>query len=137
MKRRLVLLAAAALAGCGGPSITAARVDAAVGPEFAALYARQQQLLGHPAPSPPRASASCTRADEAVAPTGAGDDWVCQVVLLTGGPAAAYTYELTVKANGCFVADGPPALVGGRTLSTPQGSQRVNPIFAFDGCFET
>jgi len=58
-------------------------------------------------------------------------------VEVAGMAGDAYTYELTVKANGCFVADGPPALVGGRTITTPQGSERVNPLFAFDGCFES
>jgi hypothetical protein len=124
-----------AVSGCTS-SVTAAKVDNAIGPEFAALYARQQQLVGRPLATPASASASCSRANQAQRSTGAGDDWVCQLVLIGAGSARAYTYELNVKADGCFVADGPPALVGGLTLSTPKGGERVNPLFAFDGCFE-
>lgn len=140
--RRSVGVAAGALAvtiaatGCA-PHVTEARVEDAIGPAFASLYARQQQLLGKPLAVAPQASASCRRNDSAVASSGAGDDWVCRLLLQVGGPAAAYTYEVNVKADGCYSADGPPGLVGGRTLAVPGGAARVNPLFAFDGCFDT
>jgi hypothetical protein len=126
-----------ALTGCGGPDITAGRVDNAVGPTFAALYQHQQNLLGKPPPAPPEASASCHRSGQGVASTGAGDDWICILLLQVGVPVAQYTYELNVQADGCYTADGPPALVGNKTLRTPTGEARVNPLFAFDGCFDT
>jgi hypothetical protein len=74
--------------------------------------------------------------DKTAANSGAGDDWVCQVQLQLAGPASSFTYEVEVKANGCYVADGPPAVVGGRTILTPQGNYVVNPLFAIDGCFD-
>jgi hypothetical protein len=126
-----------ALAGCGGPDITSGRVDDAMGPTFAHLYQHQQDLLGKAVPATPEASANCHRSGQGAAATGAGDDWICVVLLQVGVPVAQYTYELNVQANGCYTADGPPALVGNKTLTTPAGTKRVNPLFAFDGCFDT
>jgi ABC-2 type transport system permease protein len=143
MKNSLGALAAAtafsilALTGCGGPDVTQNRVEDAVGPAFANLYAHQQVLLGHILPVRPQASATCKRNSTGVANQGAGDDWVCQLLLQLSGPTSLYTYELDVKANGCYVADGPPALIGGRTLTTASGRNVTNPLFAFDGCFDT
>jgi hypothetical protein len=133
--------AAAAIAvgvsGCGS-DITQARVEDAVGPTFAHLYARQQTLLGQGLTLDPQASATCKRNDKSVSNSGAGDDWVCQLLLqVEGRPSSLYTYELNINADGCYEADGPPGLVGGRTLTTPSGQNRVNPLFAFDGCFDT
>ena len=132
-----VIVAALALAACGGPDITAARVDDALGPTFAHLYQHQQDLLGKPVSATPQASASCHRSGQPATATGAGDDWTCVVLLQVGQPVAQYTYELNVQADGCYTADGPPALVGSKTLTTPAGAKRVNPLFAFDGCFDT
>jgi hypothetical protein len=143
MSKRLYAIAAAtafsvlALTGCGGPDVTPNRVEDAVGPAFANLYAHQQTLLGHPMTVRPQASATCQRNSKGTSNQGAGDDWVCQLLLQLSGPSSLYTYELSVKANGCYVADGPPALIGGRTLTTPGGSNVTNPLFAFDGCFDT
>jgi hypothetical protein len=131
------LTAALALAACGGPDITSARVDDAMGPTFAHLYQHQQDLLGKPLSATPQASASCHRSGQSSAATGAGDDWICVVLLQVGLPVGQYTYELNVQADGCYTADGPPALVGNKTLTTPAGTKRVNPLFAFDGCFDT
>lgn len=133
-----VLAATVFVAGCGGPDITQSRVDDSVAPAFASLYARQQYLLGTPLSAPDQASAACLRNDKAVHSSGSGDDWVCQILLNVGAkPSSQFTYELNVKADGCYEADGPPSLVGGLTITTPGGSNRVNPLFAFDGCFDT
>lgn len=135
----LVAGTALGLSACGGPDITEARVEDAVGPAFAHLYDRQQVLLGKGnSADHAQASAVCKRNDRSISSSGAGDDWACQLLLqVSGQPSAQYTYELNVNGNGCYVADGPPALVGGRTLTTPSGHTRVNPLFAFDGCFDS
>ncbi len=82
------------------------------------------------------AAASCRRNDKTSASQGTGDDWTCQL-LLHLGIGATYTYEVNAKADGCYSAQGSPSAVGGRILSTVQGPDRVNPLFAFDGCFDT
>jgi len=142
MRPALVVAALAAgaslfLGACGGPDITAARVEDAIGPAFAQLYARQGELLGKGTDAGAAASASCSRSNGKVNATGAGNDWICQLLLQESGkPSSVFTYDLTVQANGCYSADGPPALVGGHTLKTPTGQSRVNPLFIIDGCFD-
>jgi hypothetical protein len=131
------IVAALALSACGGPDVTQARLEDAVGPTFARLYQRQQDLIGKPTPAVPQASATCHRSGVDAPTSGAGDDWICVLVLQVGGPQAVFNYELNVAADGCYTADGPPTLVGGKTLLTPKGASRVNPLFAFDGCFDS
>ena len=126
-----------ALSGCTS-SITQARVNDAVGPTFAHLYRLQHQLMGFPPVIDPQASAQCQRTGRGVPNSGAGDDWICQLSLVVGGQfQSIYTYDLSVKADGCYVADGSPALVGGAMLTAGNGQTRVNPLFAFDGCFDS
>jgi hypothetical protein len=110
----------------------------AVGPTFANLYKLQQSLLGHPPVVDPQAPANCQRTGRGVPNSGAGDDWICQLSLSVNGQfQSVFTYELAVRADGCYVADGSPSLVGGAMLTAANGSARVNPLFEFDGCFDT
>jgi hypothetical protein len=133
----LLVVMAVLLTGCA-PDITQSRVEEAVGPTFANLYKLQQSLLGVPPVVNPRAPAQCQRTGRGVPNSGAGDDWICQLSLSVNGQfQSVFTYELSVRADGCYVADGPPSLVGGAMLTTPNGSATVNPLFAFDGCFST
>lgn len=141
MKRIVVIVLAAAaalgLTACT-PDVTQARVEAAVGPTFASLYQRQRLLLGLPAAVDPKASAICGRTGRGIPNSGAGDDWICQLSLSVNGVfQSIFTYELSVRADGCYTADGSPSLVGGAMLTTPSGAYRVNPLFEFYGCFDT
>lgn len=140
MNKRVALVVAAAallLTGCEH-DITEPRVQASVGPAFAHLYQLQRSLLGLPAAVDPQATALCQRTGRGVPNNGAGDDWICQLSLSVNGVfQALFTYELSVTADGCYVADGSPSLVGGAMLTTPKGSDVVNPLFRFDGCFDT
>ena len=134
----LVLVAAALLlTGCGA-AITEARVDASVGPTFTNLYVLQRSLLGLPTVVKPSATAVCARTGRGVPNSGAGDDWICQLSLSNNGQfQAVFTYELSVRADGCYKADGSPSVIGGAMLTTPSGSNVVNPLFEFYGCFDT
>lgn len=132
-----VIAAVVGLTGCGGANITQGRLDDAVGTTFANLYQRQQALEGKPVHTTPQASATCKRSGRGAPTTGAGDDWVCTLLLQVGGPSSVFTYELSVQSDGCYTADGPPALVGEKTLTTPSGGTRLNPLFEFNGCFDT
>jgi hypothetical protein len=133
-----VLVAGAVLlTGCT-PDITPGRVDASVGPEFANLYQVQRSLLGLAPAVNPTASANCGRTGRGIPDSGAGDDWICQLSLSVNGVfQSIFTYELSVQADGCYTADGSPTLVGGAMLTTPAGTNRVNPLFEFYGCFDT
>jgi hypothetical protein len=141
VSRLLGLLLAAGvvllLAGCS-PDVTPVRVETAVGPAFANLYKLQQSQLGMPVVINPRATAQCARTGRGVPDNGAGDDWICQLSLSVNGQfESVFTYELAVRADGCYVADGSPSVVGGAMLTTPNGSTKVNPLFEIDGCFDT
>ena len=140
MKRIIALAFVAAalfLAGCGA-DITQVRVQDAVGPTFANLYQLQRSLLGLTPAVDPQASALCQRTGRGVSNSGAGADWICQLTLYTRGQfQAVFPYELSVRADGCYVANGSPSLIGGARLTTPAGVNRVNPLFEFYGCFDT
>lgn len=133
----LVAVVALILTGCS-PDITQARVDKAVGPTFATLYKLQQSLLGQPPVVNPEAPAQCQRTGRGVPNNGAGDDWICQLPLTVNGQfQSTFIYDLEVRADGCYVANGSPSVVGGAMLTTPAGADKVNPLFEFDGCFDT
>ncbi|MGO9972486.1 MAG: hypothetical protein ACLP01_06705 [Solirubrobacteraceae bacterium] len=46
---------------------------------------------------------------------------------------AAITYDVSVKANGCYHAEAPPGFVGQQTMRAANGTTVINPLFAFDG----
>jgi hypothetical protein len=126
------------LTSCAGTGVTSSRLEDAIGPTFASLYVRHQQLIGKPVPAAAtQASATCHRTDSSANDKGAGDDWVCQLLLQINSPVQQVSYEVSAKANGCYTADGPPAVVGGRTITDAQGKEVVNPLSAFDGCYDT
>lgn len=141
--RALVAVAAltVVLGGCGGSSITATRLQDSVAPTFANLYVRQQAERGKPggAAADLQAQATCSRADTASTDHGAGSDWVCAVQWLVAGPGTPVgaTYDVSVKPNGCYTADGPASVVGQQTLISAAGSAVVNPLWQFSSCFDT
>lgn len=134
----VLLLVVGLLFGGGSPDVTQARVQNSVGPAFVGLYQEQRTLLGLPPAPNPTAPAVCARTGRGIPNSGAGADWICQLSLSIDGLfQSVFTYELSVRADGCYVADGSPSLVGGAMLTTPSGANRVNPLFEFYGCFDT
>ena len=133
-------LLAAALAGCAGPDITADAVAGSVAPTFANLYVRQQVEKG--APALPAAalssSATCHRTDPDQPLTGAGNDWLCTVRWLVAGPGTpvAANFDVDVRPDGCYDAQGPSLAVGQPTLVDAAGDTVVNPLSDFQSCFD-
>ncbi len=137
----------ATLAGCGSPDITRPRLEGSVAPVFANLYTQQQALLGHPGitPAAVAATAICHRGvtapgtpGPAVADQGAGSDWTCTVTWTdTAGKPQNGKYDVQARSNGCYMASGPAKLVGPPTIQTTTGTNVTNPVFEFDGCFNT
>ncbi|GHF21460.1 MULTISPECIES: hypothetical protein [Streptomyces] len=119
-------------AGCGGGGITEARLEAAVGPEFRNLYVRQQIVLhGEHNGVTPDAWAHCTE-------SGSVNDWACVVRWPSGGGIIRpISYEVEVRSNGCFTAQGPAGVVGQQRVAGADGERHTNPLYAFDGCFDT
>jgi ABC-2 type transport system permease protein len=128
--------------GCGSTGITAQRVNAAVAPTFANLYVLQQAQHGLAVTAASlQSKATCSRGDRSTANKGPGEDWICSIQWFKAGPAipVAASYSLHVQANGCYTAegDGPPDVNGQPTVTTASGDSVVNPLYKFDGCFDT
>ncbi len=129
----------AALAGCA-TDVTRPRVEGSVGHVFTNLYVQQQALLGHPGLTPAAVAAkpTCHRSTPGSQDTGAGSDWVCQVDWTdAAGKTQNGKFELQVRSNGCYQAGGPSKIVGPIMIQTSTGKNVINPVFEFDGCFDT
>lgn len=126
------------LTGCGQVDITRGRVERALGTTFVHLEVRQQSLLGRvTAPDSLDPSATCHRS-AGTPDRNAGDDWVCVVhVLGADGYVQAVPYDVHIKADACYTADGPSAVIGQPTLTTSTGDTVLNPLYEFDGCIDT
>ncbi len=132
----------AAASNLGPAAVTANRLTASLKPTFEQLTIRQQLLLGRSVPRGAhlRDYASCVRRSGAT--KGPGEDWVCTVNLLVGlnGPnpfsLTPVAFDVSVKANGCYKAQGPPSFIGQPQLRDSHGRERVNPLYQFDGCFD-
>ena len=133
----VVLIASFAqlLTGCSTQAVNGGRLQDAVGISFSRLFVLQQTELGHSVPPPDR-SASCTRNGSTV-PTGAGS-WTCVVHFPAGdGHIEPLPFDVEVQPMGCYSASGPPGAVGSQQMRTAAGAVVTNPLFAFDGCFDT
>jgi ABC-2 type transport system permease protein len=147
----VVLAALVLVAGLGPTTLTSSRLEGSITPTFERLVSLQYEWRTHslaPAGRPVEVRTSCRRSSGAK--TGPGEDWTCQVLVLrpklqpisngTTGTTAAnntLTLDVSVKSNGCYTADGPPAVIGPAILTDDRGKTFVNPLATFDGCFGT
>jgi hypothetical protein len=137
MRRSVGLLTAALLtAGCA-TALTPEHLAPSVAEVFGGLYASQQALLGrtdvHRGAVQPLAS--CRRSGPSS--DGPGEDWSCTVQYVDGGAAAAQSFEVNLKPDGCWTADGPPATQPAQLTDAVTGAQVRNPLGEFDGCLDT
>jgi len=124
--------------GLGPPAITAGRLEGAIVPTFKRLVVYQQELLGRkvPAHATLKVFSSCHRTST-TSSRGAGDDWVCGLDLIAANlRQLPLNYDVTVRPNGCYTAQGPPLTIGRLEIRTRAGKRVVNPLFEFDGCFD-
>lgn len=137
--RVAALAAVTVLAGCSAAGPTRAELAPAFATTFANLYVLQQAERGSEVVAASLgARARCGRAGGVGAGAGPGQDWRCEVTYDVGReriPALA-TYSLTVKADGCFSADGdePAELVAQQSVVRPDGVTVPNPLWQLDGC---
>jgi ABC-2 type transport system permease protein len=138
------LIAVLGAAGNWGPvAITQQRVQRSFTPTFNSLTLLQQRLLGRHVPPGAKLNIlpSCRR--RAGASQGPGDDWVCTLDVLIPQPGAnpfnptVVSYDMSIKSNGCYKAEAPPAFVGQQLMRAPGGHEIVNPLFTIYGCFDT
>ena len=133
------LLAVCSLAGlitaCGAP-FTPARLAPSFAEVFGGLYASQQRELGRTPPSPQSLHplATCRRTGTAV--DGPGEDWVCTVDYADAAASSSQSFEVQLKPDGCWKADGPPANQPAQLVSALTGDPSTNPLAEFDGCLD-
>jgi hypothetical protein len=139
-KALVVLGAAAVLAGCGHVDVTRARLQGDFGPTFRNMYLLQQHLLGNTELTVPArvSKASCVKGGRGTPDEGPGDNWSCRVDWpAPDGHIEGLTYEVSVKPEGCYTAQGPATYVGQQTMRAADGRSVTNPLFEFDGCLDT
>ncbi len=128
-----------ALSNLGPTSVTAAKLERSIKLAFSNLTALQQKDLGRHVPAGTHLpdGAICERHGVRHPYRGAGDDWLCSIYIpgLPKGPTEV-NYDVTVKPNGCYTAEGPESFIGPLTIRRPDGSSILNPLFRFNGCFE-
>jgi ABC-2 type transport system permease protein len=139
-----VAIAVVALLGgvsnLGPTSITAGKLDHSISQAFQNLTLLQEKDLGRhvPAGSHLDLFSSCRR--QGVGPEhatrGPGDDWLCGIEIAKYNGVVPVSYDVAVKPNGCYIAEGPPGFIGRLTIRRRNGPPIVNPLFRFDGCFE-
>jgi hypothetical protein len=146
--RILVLVAClAALAGgvvgltaAGQPTVTRARLEPAVAETFANLYVHQADIVGTPGVTTAsvNASAQCDRGGPNVPDVGSGPDWVCVITFTDNtGQQQQGKFELQVRPDDTYVANGPSKLIGSYTVTDQRTGKEVpNPLFQFDGAFD-
>lgn len=137
MRRLAVLLVVSPLlVGCG-PSYRADDLAGTVGRTFSHLYVRGESEAGRTDVTADglRVTTNCQRGGGDTLDEGPGGDWRCLVRFTDPAFGTKQVlYEVVLKPEGCFSADGPPAVVGDQRIRHADGISRVNPIYAFDGC---
>ena len=136
MKRALLAVPLVLLAGCSTP-LTPARVSPSFTTSFTGLYVEQQRLLGRDAVDPAalHVLASCQRTGADA--DGPGEDWLCGVQYVDLGTSSAQSFDLQVKADGCWKAEGQPATQPATLVDPVTQQTRTNPLAEFDGCLDT
>jgi hypothetical protein len=137
-----ILAALAAATGLGPTTITPARLQASLTPEFNNLTLMQQRLLGRRIGSGARLRimSKCLRRGGSA--SGPGDDWTCTLSVFIPQQGVEpfretpVTYDMSVQADGCYKAEGPPVFIGQQTMRDSHGATVVNPLFTIYGCFE-
>jgi ABC-2 type transport system permease protein len=137
-----VVVALAAAGGLGPAAITRARLESSMASVFDNLTRLQQRELGHAVALRSTLALRTLCARHAGVAKGPGDDWTCTISVVSPGPGAEpyeltpVTYDVSVKADGCYKADAPPSFVGQQTMTAADGRTVVNPLFTIYGCFD-
>ena len=127
--------------GATGSGIEQGKVQRSVATAFAHLYRLQTKQLNRPdvTEAQLRATATCNKGGGIVAADGPGNDWRCVVSWHLPGVDATGNaiYQLDIKADGRYVADGdgPKEVNGYFPVRTPTGDA-ANPLWQFDGNVE-
>ncbi len=136
--KRVVLAAGVALlaTACSTPA-TPPALSSDVAEAFAGLYAGQQQHLGRTdlTPATLQARGRCQRSG--TAKQGPGEDWICLVQYVDADTTATQSFEVQMKPDGCWKAEGPPTVQPAMLADPLTGQLSVNQLAEFDGCLDT
>ena len=129
------LAAALLLTGCS-TTLTPGQLGPSVAETFAGLYSTQQAGLGRTdvVRRELRPLGSCRRTG--TSPDGPGEDWTCTVQYVDSDTAAVQSFEVRLKPDGCWTADGPPGTQPATLTDAQSGLVRSNPLSQFDGCLD-
>jgi hypothetical protein len=142
-------LAAALLGACGPIDITAQRLEHSLAVVFPNYYVQQQARLGHQGvdPNALHPQLSCDKGGPNNPDKGAGNDWICNADWTDPVKNIHYTdldpntgstrFEIKVNSDACYTAGGSSKVFGPQQLTDPNGKIFDNPMFEFDGCFNT
>ncbi|HEY2354051.1 MAG TPA: ABC transporter permease [Gaiellaceae bacterium] len=124
----------------GPTSVTATKLAHSIESTFSNLAVLQQEDLGRHVPPGSHLGngAVCSRRGVRDTQRGPGDDWLCSIYVPSKSLSqpTEVSYDVTVKPNGCYTAEGPESFIGPLTLHRPNGQTVLNPLFRFSSCFE-
>jgi hypothetical protein len=122
--------------GCGTPA-TPDAVSSSFAEVFAGLYLGQQAALGRTdlTRASLQARSHCRR--HGTKAQGPGEDWLCLVQFVDADTATTQSFELQVKPDGCWKAEGPPTSQPAMLADPLTGRLSVNQLAEFDGCLDT
>jgi hypothetical protein len=137
VRRLLVIVGVATACAACSTALTPDRITPSFRETFTGLYLTQQSRLGRidVTLSPARPAATCAR----TGPThrGPGEDWVCRVQYVDQDTVYTQSFEVQVKPDGCWKAEGLPTAQPAELIDPVDGSRRTNPLAEFDGCVDT
>jgi hypothetical protein len=122
-----------------GHDVTRPRVERSLAATFSNLYVQQAAILRVPGVTVAgiAATAHCDRGGPKIADVGPGADWICMTTFRDNQQhVRTGKFEVQVKANSTYVANGPSKLIGLATITDKTGKDVPNPVFEFDGAFD-
>lgn len=122
--------------GCATPA-TPGALSASFTETFTGLYAGQQKQLGRTDVDRDALHAQGTCRRSGGAPEGPGEDWVCLVQYDDADTSATQSFEVQMKPDGCWKAEGPPTVQPPRLTNPVTGRVSTNQLAEFDGCLDT
>ena len=135
--RVAVVAALGVLASACATPATPRALSASFTETFAGLYAGQQAQLGRTEVTAAglQAHSQCRRKSGAA--DGPGEDWVCLVQYADADTTATQSFEVQMKPDGCWKAEGPPTAQPAMLTDPVTGRLSVNQLAEFDGCLDT
>jgi hypothetical protein len=131
------IIATGVMLGCDQTPITSTRIEGAIAPTFARLVHHQVSWLGLP-PVPAAdltVTATCRKVSGGYVGSG---EWLCTLDWKSPDRQTLRdAYDLFVGTDGCYMAMASGENLGGPTLTSSDGRDVRNLLYAFDGCFDT